>query len=238
MKTIKWQGYEWITQERWGQVHPQKSNWWYDESCVYVDDQDHLHLCTKSNPKYFKEIDKTSPIGAGLVSCKEKFGYGIFSIDAKLPKGKHLWPAFWMWGWDSWPPEIDILEAYSNGLGGYFKPRITKPLGFWNVQTNVHYSDGIFNTMIGGKTGYMGFKDPSKHFITYTCIWKQDIIQFYYDGHLIREITDKDILSRLKNTQMNVIINNGVTDKVDLNNIPTSDFIIKSFRYSYGNVNI
>jgi len=122
VRTIKWQGYEWITQERWGQVHPEKSHWWYDESCVSIDEKDNLHLKTKSNPKYFPELDVISNIGTGLVSCTEKFGYGVFSIDAKLPKGKHLWPAFWMWSWDSWPPEIDIFEGYSNGFG------ISKPM--------------------------------------------------------------------------------------------------------------
>lgn len=232
MRTINWQGYEWITQERWGQVHPEKSHWWYDESCVHVDNNNHLHLYTKYNPTYFRDINKISYIGAGLVSCTEKFGYGVFSIDAKLPKGKHLWPAFWMWSWDSWPPEIDIFEGYSNGLGGYLKPRITKPLGFWNIQTNVHYADEVGNKMVGGKTGYMGFKDPTKHVITYSCIWQRDSIKFYYDGQLVREITDKNILSRLENTKMNVIINNGVTDKVDLLDAPQSDFEIHSFRYS------
>ena len=24
MKTINWSGYEWITQERWGDIHPEK----------------------------------------------------------------------------------------------------------------------------------------------------------------------------------------------------------------------
>ena len=90
MTTVNWQGYEWITQERWGQIHPEKPHWWYDPSCVNVDDNGMLHLTTKCNPTYFRDLDKISPIGVGLVSCTEKFGYGVFSIDAKLPKGKHL----------------------------------------------------------------------------------------------------------------------------------------------------
>jgi beta-glucanase (GH16 family) len=232
MKQFKWQGYEWITQERWGQVHPDKPHWWYDESCVSVDFTDCLHLTTKSNPKYFPELDVVSNIGVGLVSCTEKFGYGVFSIDAKLPKGEYLWPAFWLWSWDSWPPEIDVFEAYSNGLGNYFKPRITNPGGFWNIQSNVHYTDEVGNKMIGGKTGYMGFADPTKHFVTYTCVWQRDYIKFYYNGKLVREITDANILQRLEGTTMNVVINNGVTANVNQVDPPESDFIINSFRYS------
>ena len=112
MRTFEWCGYEWITQERWGQIHPEKSHWWYDESCVSVDKQNHLHLKTKYNPKRFEELNLTSPIGVGLVSCTNKFKYGVFSIEAKLPHGKNLWPAFWMWSWDSWPPEIDVFEGW------------------------------------------------------------------------------------------------------------------------------
>ena len=232
MTTVNWQGYEWITQERWGQIHPEKPHWWYDPSCVNVDDNGMLHLTTKCNPTYFRDLDKISPIGVGLVSCTEKFGYGVFSIAAKLPKGKHMWPAFWMWSWDSWPPEIDIFEAYSNGLGSYIKPRLFNPFGFWNIQTNVHYTDEVGNKMLGGKTGYMGYKNPTKHFITYTCVWKKDSIKFYYDGKLVREVTDSNILKRLETTKMNVIINNGVTDKVDQSNPPDSDFMIQTFRYT------
>ena len=31
---FQWSGYEWITQERWGQIHPNKSFCWYDPSAV------------------------------------------------------------------------------------------------------------------------------------------------------------------------------------------------------------
>ena len=44
------------------------------------------------------------------------YRYGWFEAKIKLPKGKNLWPAFWMWAWDSWPPEIDIFEGYTTVL--------------------------------------------------------------------------------------------------------------------------
>lgn len=232
MENMFWCGYEWITSERWGQVHPDKSHWWYDESCVEIDKDNYLHLTTKYNPKYFPEIDKNATIGVGLVSCTTKFGFGIYSITAKLPKGENLWPAFWMWSWDSWPPEIDVFEAYSDSKGSYLKPRLSKPLGFWNVQTNVHYKEGDSNKMTGGKTHYFGFKDPSKHFIEYTLIWQKDAIKLYYDNRLVRTITDKNILDQFNKTKMNVILNNGVTEDVDRLSPPNSDFIIKKFKYS------
>jgi hypothetical protein len=231
MRTFSWCGYEWITQERWGQIHPEKTHWWYDESCCEVDDQNQLHLTTKFNPKYFESLDVTSNIGVGLVSCKDKFKQGIYTIEAKLPYGKNLWPAFWMWSWDSWPPEIDVFEGYSNNNPNYFKFRMTNPFGFWNVQTNLHYSSNRGNSMIGGKTHYFGFKDPTSHFIKYSVVWEFKSIKIYYDGKLVRTINDEKIMKQFENTTMNVIINNGVTENVNKNNPPESDFIIKSFKF-------
>ena len=86
--------------------------------------------------------------------------------------------------------------------------------------------------MIGGKTHYFGFKDPSENFIDYTLIWQRDIIKFYYDNRLVRTITDKNILEQLSRTKMNVILNNGVTADVNTSNPPQSNFIIKKFKYS------
>ena len=59
MKKIKWCGYEWLTQERWGQIHPIKPVAWYDEDAVEIrwSDEfkcDQLILKTHKNPRYFK----------------------------------------------------------------------------------------------------------------------------------------------------------------------------------------
>ena len=129
MRTFSWSGYKWITQERWGNIHPDKTVSWYDETAVElayssVIECDQLILKTHKNPQYFKELEVESPIGVGLVSCKTKFSYGYYEIEAKLPTAPSLWPAFWTWAWESWPPEVDIFEAYSNKRGSYFN---------WNI---------------------------------------------------------------------------------------------------------
>ena len=229
---INWKGHQWLQKERWGSVHPEKPHWWYDPSASYIDAEDNLNLLTQRNPKYFAEIDKISTIGVGLFSCQSRFGWGEFEIEAKLPYGDHLWPAFWMWSWDSWPPEIDILEAYSDNNPNYFKLRLLKPLGFWNVQTNVHYIDKNLNKMSGGKTHFLGFKDPTKNWIKYSVKWLPNKLEFYYNGRLVRKITDTKILEQLNLKKMNVIINNGVTAGVNLEKSNYSNFVIRDFTYN------
>lgn len=230
-KEIKWSGYSWLTQERWGQVHPDKPNWWYDESACSVDADECLHLLTHNNPKYFVKECIDSSIGVGLVSCTEKFGYGTFEIEAKMPYGKNLWPAFWMWSFDSWPPEIDIFEGYSDNNKNFFKFVLRNPFGFWNLQTNVHFKTSEGNEMLGGKTKYFGFKDPTKNFIKYRLEWAENSIKIFYDDRLVRKVTDNKVLLQLSGAKMNVIINNGITPKYDVNRLDVSDFVIKYFKY-------
>jgi len=232
METINWSGYEWITQERWGNIHQDKTYNWYDPSAVEIRGDD-LILKSHYNPKKFTINDKEviSNYGVGLVSNTTKFGYGYFEIEAKLPYGKNLWPAFWMWSFDTWPPEIDILEAYSNvKKSSYLKLRLESLLGFWNVQTNFHYLDHNEKKSIGAKTHWFGFKNPQKHFIKYGCLWEEHQVVFYYDGKIVRTIKDKNILSSLKDAKMNVIINNHIRE--DIGDFGTSEYIIKSFKYT------
>lgn len=231
METIHWSGYEWIRQERWGQIHEKKTWAWYDPSAVKIDKDGYLHLKTKRNPKYFENLKVISTTGIGLVSCVEKFGYGIFEIEAKLPQGKNLWPAFWMWSWDSWPPEIDVFEAYSNENGSYFNRNLDILWGnFWSCSSNVHLGKTPNNYSLGAKRHWMGWKDPSKRFIKYKVEWTEDKIEIYYDGLSVRKIEDKNILSQFNGKKMNVIINNSISKPYPKSS--ESDFIVKSFNYT------
>lgn len=226
---IQWQGYEWLTQERWGNYHPGKPIVWYDPSQVIIDDG-LLRLGCQYNPKTIDDI--TIPFGVGLISCTEKFEYGTFEIEAKLPQGQpYAWPAFWMWAFESWPPEIDVFEAYSNKRGSYFNFNIEALWGrFWRCATNVHLGQEPDNYSTGAENHWMGWKDPSNRFIKYKLEWFEDKIAIYFDGRLVRDITDESILSQLRGKTMNVILNNSIQKEYD-DKISQYFFEIKSFTY-------
>lgn len=231
MKIINWSGYEWLTQERWGSIHKDKSYCWYDPSAVQITLKGYLNLKTQYNPKEFPHIGVRSKIGVGLVSCVNEFGPGTFEIEARLPYGKNLWPAFWMWSWDSWPPEIDVFEGYTHGRPDYLRLNWNKPWAWWHIDSNVHYNRGDKNVMKGPKSHFMGFKNPTKDFIKYKLDWSLDSLKFYYNDRLVRTIDDTLIMKQINSTKMNVVINNHVTKDMPYSEIPDSNFTIKYFKY-------
>ncbi len=46
---------------------------------------------------------------SGMVKSKQRYKYGLFEIKCKLPEGKGLWPAFWLFGGNP-NEEFDIFE--------------------------------------------------------------------------------------------------------------------------------
>ena len=235
---IEWSGYEWITHERWGRIHPVKPVAWYDDDAVEIrwsDEfkRDQLILKTHKNLRYFPELDVKSPIGVGLVSCTLPFRYGIFEIEAKLPEGPYLWPAFWTWAFESWPPEIDIFEGYSNRNGSYFNWNINAFLGnFWKVKTNFHLGEMPDNYDLGAECHYYIWKRPDKTYNKYKLDWKPNSIDIFFNDKIVRSITDKETLEIFNSTHQNVIINNMVQREVKNIEVPYSEFIINYFKYT------
>jgi beta-glucanase (GH16 family) len=76
----------------------------------------------------------------------------------------------------------------------------------------------------------LDLKIHRKHFIKYGCLWEEHQIVFYYNGRVVRTIKDKAILSNLKGAKMNIIINNHIRE--DIGDFGSSEFIIKSFKYT------
>jgi beta-glucanase (GH16 family) len=101
------------------------------------------------------------------------FLHGRFEIRARIPKGVHLWPAFWMlpsdYAYGSWAAsgEIDILEA-----------RGEEPTIF---ASTLHYG-GVWPNNVYLSSGKMDMKtDLSAGFHVYACEWEDNQMRFYFD---------------------------------------------------------
>lgn len=257
--TINWQGYEWLPRERWGQVHLEKPLVWYDETAIQIDSDQTLRLKARPHSKtlqvydYSKLVDGSYPlidvqseVGIGLISCTHQFSYGTFEIEAKLPKGPYAWPAFWMWAFESYPPEIDVIEGYTNKRSSYFRWQIDSLIGrWWRVNSNFHLKDkvkkstkgglnddGTHRWQLGAKGGWLGFKSPSKRFNKYAVEWFPDRIRVLFNGKCVRKITDKAVLDQFIGKTMNVIINNSVLPEYADTKMPEHEMIVKSFKYT------
>lgn len=109
------------------------------------------------------------PYTSGLIDSRGKFyqTYGRFESRMKVPKGKGLWPAFWLLPEDAtWPPEIDIMEFLGH-IGNV-------------VHMTLHSPGGP-----GGRTTqHKDFFGPffPKDYHTFAVEWEPEEMRFYVDG--------------------------------------------------------
>lgn len=224
-----WKGYEWQTKERWGYQHPDKPWAFYSQHCVDIDRDDNLILSISDS---LTNYDKTKIFPMGLVSTTQAnplFKYGIYKFTAKLPRGKNLWPALWMYSWDEWPPELDVMEAWTNKCGNYLMKNIKDMC----ITTAYHYDKNDQHESEYLKLKDCLFKLPQYNFNDYIMEWTPDYIVFYFNKKVIWEITNKDNLkwiSEHSKNGMNVIMNIYPTQNYKDGDMKTP-LIIKDFEY-------
>ncbi|WP_083892162.1 glycoside hydrolase family 16 protein [Corallococcus coralloides] len=104
--------------------------------------------------------------------------YGYFEMQAKLPIGKGVWPAFWLFAHPGdRRPEIDIMEAYPGG----------GPNSGWGDSSlhPVAFAATVWPN--GSSNGNAGFRmlqtpDLSAAFHVYGVKWEANRQTFYFDG--------------------------------------------------------
>lgn len=212
----------WRIGQPWGLFHPDDPHQYYGSESVSIVNNS-LSLKQYYNKRKFSidgnqyEIDQS----VGLVTSIYSFGYGFYKFECKLPKGIGLWPAVWLSCVDSWPPEIDILEAYSDGDGSYKN----------NLQSNFHY-DFNENKKAAGARNHPVYSVDDK--LILSCWFTKDFIKIYYNGYLVRQITSDSILNFFRDKKMIIILNNAIReeykDKSELIN-QQSEFYIYSVSY-------
>jgi beta-glucanase (GH16 family) len=160
--------------------------WWNKELQYYTNKRkenarvENGQLIIEARKEDFEENKYTS---ARLVTKgKADFKYGKIELRAKLPKGRGIWPAFWLLSSQDpriWPDdgEIDIMEHV-----GYKQGEIT---GATHVKKNANGTD------ILSKASTIMIPDAAENFHTYTLIWSPEKLEWYVDHKLFHHF-DKD----------------------------------------------
>jgi beta-glucanase (GH16 family) len=104
--------------------------------------------------------------------------YGYWELRARLPKGKGLWPAFWLVNesWSYWN-EIDVFEV----LGDH--PQ--------NIYQSTHFKDGGgTEKMSWPEHTYTGI-DPTTGFHVYGLLMTVNKLYYYVDGQQTLEVSHR-----------------------------------------------
>lgn len=215
---------KWRIGQPWGMFHKDNPTQYYGIDSVYVEN-DHLVLDTKYHPKndltvWDSEEKYNIPYSVGLISSLDSFGYGFYEFEVDLPKGIGLWPAVWLTAVDTWPPEIDMIEAYSDENSNYGK----------KFQTNLHFDFNPNKKNSGARNHPL--PNINKR-LKISCLWSSDIIKIYYNGYLVRQITSKKVLKWFEDKKMIIVINNALRNEyikyIDNNEI--TKFKVYSVKY-------
>ncbi len=129
-------------------------------------------LTIKAEKRQADYAGKKRNYTSGMMTTYKKFStkYGWFEIRCRVPRGKGMWPAFWLLPEPlGWPPEIDVLEILGHETTrGYFTHH-------WRASDGKHRSDG----------GQTAGSDFAGGFHVFQTEWKEDSITWYVDGRQV-----------------------------------------------------
>jgi len=118
--------------------------------------------------------------------------YGYFEMRAALPKGRGLWPAFWLVPIDgTWPPEIDVVEAVGDPS---------------TVHHTYHYLDLSGVKQKTAKAVQIDRRYDDDGFHTFAVDWQPDRLVWYVDGIETYRVQG----SHVTNKPMYILINMAV----------------------------
>lgn len=166
---------------------PNLCGWGNNELEYYTDRPDNIFF---QDGKMIIEAKKESFGGKQytsskiLTSGKKAFKFARIDIRAQLPKGKGIWPAFWLLPqnnvYGGWPRsgEIDLMEVVGH------EPNRT--------HGTLHYGPGPGSTQINRSYTLPAGKTFNDEFHVFSIEWKQDQIKWYVDGNLFSTVNKSD----------------------------------------------
>jgi beta-glucanase (GH16 family) len=173
----------------------------HGELQYYVPDEVYVEkgmLILRSRKRNFGSKEYTS----GRLDTKGKFAptYGRFEIRARLPLGKGLWPAHWLYPENrDWQMEKMMEDAVAAG-----KERLIPEERPWYSEIDIMEFLGHEPNTLYGTIHYCSFDgtrrsssgtwkgpvDYTKDFHVYSLEWEPDSIRWYIDGNLIHATTN------------------------------------------------
>ena len=184
----------WNYNYSWGHSH-NHSGWCVPENVIVKDgiltlrgdNQQHPDSVGKQYTFNNQQNDIMYTSGAVNTAGTFRFNYGYFEARLKMPKGKGMWPAWWMLK-DGWPPEIDMLEI----LGS--RPN--------QLRVNCHYGPAWNDERSHEQVITMDF-DSSDDFHVYGFEWTPKYMRYYVDGVQVgHDMTAKEALDQCTNMYM------------------------------------
>ncbi len=178
----------------WGHSH-NHSGWCVPENVIVKDGILTLRGDNERHPdsvgKQYTFNNQKSDImytsGAVNTAGTFRFNYGYFEARLKMPKGKGLWPAWWMLK-DGWPPEIDMLEILCS------RPQ--------QLRVNCHYGPAWNDERSHEQVINLDF-DSGDDFHVYGFEWTPKYMKYYVDGVQVgHALTTKEALDQCTNMYM------------------------------------
>lgn len=202
----------------WGLYHPKKDFEWYDSSAVKLLHKG-LNLFITDN--VHKDGNVYIMTGVGMCVSRYEYPYGKFEWNITLPKGVQLWPAIWLTDSLTWPPEIDVLEAYSDDKMNYGN----------RLNTNLFMGQTPNHTQLGAmRHGTLIDKDEV---LNLKLDWTENYIKIYYNNLLVRSVTDMEVLKYFEGRKMKIVMNNATRKpRILFDEIGGTPFIIHNFTYT------
>lgn len=177
------------------------SGYYSPDNITFTDSS--VRLWTRYQPKYFYREKYGDSVridySIGLIDLypwvsKSNGLTTDFMVEcrAKMPDGNREWPAFWLTGYEQWPPEIDVFEYWNDSTGQF--------------TSNFHFNQRDRHRQALQKHRMtIPLKDD---FHTYGLKIMDDQMEFYFDGFLFRKLQSVNQYLH----KLTVILQNGVHD--------------------------
>ncbi len=161
---------KWTPRDPWGLVRNNELQAYIVKAFTVADGV--LAIRCEDEPAFYDGAKRDYRSGMMTTSGKFSQTFGRFEIRCRVPKGRGLWPAFWMLpDPPAWPPEIDVLEILGQ------EPDKVYLTHHWPDPSNPE-GDSL------SQTGEFKGVDFSEDFHTVAVEWEAEEIRWFVDGVL------------------------------------------------------